>query len=112
MVVSSFSGCATETRPLSEYEQKLQWVKQANAQQDAMAAVAKRDFRLMAMAQRGTIIPGVDADNSLRYELKCGIKLIKGVGDVIRGKEHLELMKKAHRYALKYNAIIKIHCEP
>jgi hypothetical protein len=40
------------------------------------------------------------------------VQLIEGVSDVVRSDEHLRLMQKARSYALKYNAIIKTHCQP
>ena len=97
---------------MNKYEKKLQWVQTANAQDDAQSALAKNDFRLMAMAQRSTVIPGVDVTQSMKYELRCGIKFMDGVTDVITTDEHLRLMKLAHSYALQYNAIIKTRCNP
>lgn len=111
-LVALLTGCATDSTALSEYEQKLQWVKDANAIEDATAALSKGDFRLMAMAQRGIVIPGIDKDQRNQYELKCGIKLIDGISDTVRSQEHLKLMKMAQSYAKKYNAVIKQHCKP
>jgi hypothetical protein len=48
----------------------------------------------------------------LKYEEQCGVQLIEGVSDVVRSDEHLRLMQKARSYALQYNAIIKVHCQP
>lgn len=104
------SGCVSGSA-MTDYEQQLQWVIDANPQQDAEAAMAKGDFRLMAMATRGITIPGVDNDLSAKYELKCGINRMPGVTDVIRSQKQMELIKKAHSYALKYNAIIKTRCK-
>ena len=110
LLISITTGCAAESL-LNKYEQKLQWLETANVQQDAQAALDKKDFRLMAMAQRSTVIPGIDVKQSMEYELKCGIKFMDGVTDVITSDEHLRLMKLAHRYALQYNAIIKTRCQ-
>ena len=112
LLVTSITGCATNTRAMSEAEKQLLWVQDANPQQDAEAALAKGDFRLMALAQRSLVIPGIDLESSRKYELKCGVIIMQGVSDVIRSEQHLELMKLAHSYALKYNAFIKMHCKP
>jgi len=111
-MVAALGGCATDSGAISEYENKLQWVKDADAELDAKQALQKGDFRLMAMAQRGIVIPGVDQALSEQYELKCGIRLIDGVTDTVRGEEHLKLMQKAHSYAKQYNEIIKSRCIP
>ncbi len=109
LLLLGLAGCAS---PLTEPEKQLSWIRDADPQQDASAAIARGDFRLMAMAQRSLVIPGVDREDSYRYELKCGINIMQGVTDVIRNQDHLELMKLAHRYALKYNAYMKQHCQP
>ena len=105
------SGCASDSL-LNKHEQKLQWVQTADAQKDAEAALKKNDFRLMALAQRSTVIPGVDVKQGMKYELRCGVKFVEGVTDIVTSDEHLRLMKLAHSYALQYNAMIKTRCHP
>lgn len=112
VMVTFMTSCATDSTALSEHELKLQWVLDANGQEDALSALKKGDFRLMAMAQRGIVIPGIDNDQKNQYELKCGIKMIDGISDTVRNEGHLELMKKAHSYAKQYNTVIKSRCNP
>ncbi len=88
----------------------LAWLETANAEQDARAALAKNDFRLLALPRRETVIPGIEPQLARQYELKCGIRLIPGAGDAVRDRQQLELLKKAARYAADYNAIIKTRC--
>jgi hypothetical protein len=111
-LLTIMTGCATETSTLTKSEQKLQWIKDANPQQDAEKALAAGDFRLMGLPQRAVIIPGVPVERMNQYELKCGVKLIDGVSDTVLNNNHLQLMKMAHQYALQYNAIIKTRCQP
>ena len=92
--------------------QKLQWLDAADPQADAEQAIRQGDLRLLALATRAINIPGVGEDESTHYEEACGIQLIEGISDVVRSDEHLRLMQKARSYALKYNAIIKLHCQP
>ncbi len=108
----SINGCATESTELSEYEKNLQWVKNANPEIDAQAALEKHDFRFLAMALRGTVIPGIDAEQTRTYELKCGVRYMQGVTDAVHGEEHLKLIKLAHDYAVEYNTFIKVRCNP
>ena len=109
LLAVSINGCATA---MNDYEQQLQWVENADASADANAALEKGDFRFMAMAQRGTVIPGVDANKMRQYELHCGVKFIEGATDAIRSDEQLRLMKKAFEYAGRYNKIIAERCKP
>ncbi len=108
LLVISMNGCATDLSATN----KLDWLNNANPETDAKAALDKNDFRFMAISLRGTVIPGVDRTKTLQYELRCGINFIQGVSDAVRGQEQLKMMKKAHDYAAKYNAIIEHRCIP
>ena len=111
-VVLVMTSCASTSSNLDAYAQKLQWLDAANPQTDAQQALKKGDFRLLGLATRSVNIPGVSKEQSMKYELKCGVQLIDGISDVVRSDEHLRLMQKARSYALKYNAIIKTRCQP
>ncbi len=106
------TGCATGSGDVDPYVKQLQWLDAADPQTDAQQALKKGDFRLLGLATRSVNIPGVAKEESLQYELKCGVQLIDGISDVVRSDEHLRLMQKARSYALKYNAIIKTRCVP
>ncbi|TNF86895.1 MAG: hypothetical protein EP300_12115 [Gammaproteobacteria bacterium] len=106
------ANCASSSGPIDPYVQKLQWLDAADPQADANQAIKKGDFRLLGIATRSVTIPGVSQEESLKYEEACGVQLIEGISDVVRSDEHLRLMQKARSYALKYNAIIKTHCQP
>ena len=58
------------------------------------------------------VIPGIDAEDVLKYEQACGVQLIEGFSDVVRSDEHLRLMQRARSYASKYNEIVKSRCQP
>jgi hypothetical protein len=90
------AGCASSSGPIDPYVQKLQWLDAADPQADAQQAVKKQDYRLLGIAGRTVNIPGISKEESLDYD----------------SNEHLRLMQKARSYALKYNAIIKTHCQP
>ncbi|MDH5354224.1 MAG: hypothetical protein OEY09_07265 [Gammaproteobacteria bacterium] len=106
------AGCSTSSKALDPYVQKLQWLDAADPQNDAQQAIKIGDLRLLGMAMRSVNIPGVEKEDTRRYEEKCGVQLIDGISDVVRSDEHLRLMQKARSYALKYNAIIKTECRP
>ncbi len=106
------AACSTSSNTLDPYAQKLQWLDTANPQADAAQAIKQNDLRLLGLATRSVNIPGIKKEDMLKYEEHCGVQLIEGVSDVVRSDEHLRLMQKARSYALKYNAIIKTHCQP
>ncbi len=106
------TACATSSNTLDPYAQKLLWLDTADPQADANQAIKQNDFRLLGLATRSVNIPGIKKEDMLTYEEHCGVQLIEGVSDVVRSDEHLRLMQKARSYALKYNAIIKTHCQP
>lgn len=105
-------GCASTGESIDPYVQKLQWLDAADPQADANQAVKQQDFRLLGLATRSVNIPGIPTDDILKYEEACGVQLIEGISDVVRSDEHLRLMQKARSYALKYNAVIKLYCQP
>lgn len=105
-------GCAGSSGTIDPYVQKLQWLDAADPQADANQAVKQNDLRLLGLATRSVNIPGIAKQDLAKYEESCGVQLIEGISDVVRSDEHLRLMQKARSYALKYNAIIKLHCMP
>ncbi len=106
------TACAGSGSQIDPYVQKLQWLDAADPQADAEQAIRQGDLRLLGLAIRTVSIPGVVEDETIQYEEACGVQLIEGISDVVRSDEHLRLMQKARSYALKYNAIIKLHCQP
>lgn len=110
-LVLALTGCATDSKTLDPNPQKLQWLDAADPQADAQQAIKIGDLRLLGMVTHSLSIPGVEADQILIYETKCGVQLIEGISDVVRSDEHLRLMQKARSYALRYNSIIKTHCK-
>jgi hypothetical protein len=107
----ALGACATDPA-MGEHERKLSWIENADPQADAREALERNDFRLVGLTPRTLVIPGVDSAQTRNYELKCGVRLIDGFTDVVRSQEHLRLMKLAHTYALQYNSIVKLRCQP
>jgi hypothetical protein len=106
------SACVTDSNAVKDYERDLQWVSTADAQADALAALAAGDFRLMAVPGRGEVIPGIEASKRNAYSLKCGTRLIPGMTDAVIDDSHLRLLKKASEYGARYNSFIIEKCIP
>ena len=110
-LIALLPGCASTGDPVDPHVQQLQWLDAADPQADANQAVKQNDLRLLGLATRSVSIPGIKKEDLLKYEEVCGVQLIEGISDVVRSDEHLRLMQKARSYALKYNAIVKLHCK-
>jgi len=105
------SACSSgpELDPLVE---KLIWLENANPSEDARVALRQNDYRLLGLSNRGGLkIPAVRAEDRYFYENKCGVNIMQGVTDFAVNQHHQELMRKAHSYALQYNAMIKPECK-
>lgn len=88
----------------------LAWLKTANPEQDARVAIERGDLRLLRTAGRSASIPGLPSDQASELRRKCGIAVVPGTGDVVYGDEHLALLRKARRYAERYNQIMIDAC--
>lgn len=88
---------------LEPYE--LKWLAYADPIADANLAIAKNDFTLLAFSNRGIRFPGVSEE---AYDLEtltkvCGVKVLKGTGDMLQQGQSLERRKKLRAYAKQYN---------
>jgi hypothetical protein len=99
---------------LSDKEKKavksLIWLKDADPEKSAAEALEKGDKRLMAMASRSTILPGVETDLISKAKSICGIRYLEGSTDTVFGQTHLKLIQHASDFATAYNKIVIEHC--
>ena len=113
-----FSGCQevnsidiSQTTPQEKSAvESLMWLKQADAQRDAQQALTRGDKRLLAMAVRGTLLPGIEPELTSKAKSVCGVRYLPGSTDTIRGETHLKLLRIAEEYAADYNRIMVDHC--
>ncbi len=77
---------------------------------DARAALDKGDIRLLGFALRVTSVPGVAAADRQAAMEACGVRLLKGFGDVVRRDEDMSARRQAHEYAGRYNAVVVKSC--
>lgn len=88
----------------------LLWLKQANAQKDAQQGIGRGDKRLLAMATRGTHLPGIEPELASKAKSVCGVSYLPGSTDTVMGETHLKLLQIAEDYAADYNRIMITHC--
>jgi hypothetical protein len=84
----------------------------SEAKVDAEHAIEAQDFRLLALRNRGTSIPGVDTElNELAtLEKNCGLLFMKNSGDEILQRSELSLRQEQFAYALIYNSLVLPAC--
>ncbi|MCU7813504.1 MAG: glutamyl-tRNA amidotransferase [Candidatus Thiodiazotropha sp. (ex Notomyrtea botanica)] len=90
--------------------ESLLWLKQANAENDARQNLDRGDKRLLAMATRGSNIPGVAPELMSKAKSVCGVRYLPGSTDMVMGETHLKLLQAAEAYAENYNRLVIDHC--
>ncbi|MEW8563032.1 MAG: glutamyl-tRNA amidotransferase [gamma proteobacterium symbiont of Ctena orbiculata] len=88
----------------------LLWVEDADAEKQAAEALDKGDKRLMAMASRATILPGIEPELQSKAKSICGIRYLDGSTDTVFGEIHLQFIQRATEFAAAYNKIVIDKC--
>ncbi len=92
--------------------ESLLWLQKADAMKDAQAGLARGDKRLLAMAMRGSQIPGIAPELVSKAKSVCGVRYLPGSTDTVMGETHMKLLQVAKSYAEEYNRIMVEHCLP
>jgi hypothetical protein len=90
--------------------ESLIWVKQADAEKDARESLDRGDTRLLAMATRGSYIPGIAPELVSKAKNVCGVRYLPGSTDTVLGDTHLKLLQAAEAYATNFNRVMIEHC--
>lgn len=90
--------------------ESLLWLRKADAAQDAQVSLDRGDKRLLAMASRGTNIPGIAPELISKAKSICGVRYLPGSTDMVTGNTHLRLLQAAEEYATDYNKIVIEQC--
>ena len=90
--------------------ESLMWLKQADATIDAKQSLERGDKRLLAMATRGSNIPGIAPELISKAKSVCGVRYLPGSTDMVMGETHLKLLQAAETYATDYNRIVIDQC--
>jgi hypothetical protein len=92
--------------------ESLLWLQKADAAKDAQQGLERGDKRLLAMATRGSHIPGIAPELVSKAKSVCGVRYLPGSTDTVMGQTHLKLLQAAEEYAADYNKIMIGHCLP
>jgi hypothetical protein len=83
------------------FADQIRQLESADINAEVEAAVSKGDFRFVAVAADGIIVPGLPADR--RWPIRSELRVIENTSDVIQSREHMRLQRVADAYAEKYN---------
>jgi hypothetical protein len=110
ILIAFFSNRICAMSPAPDSYTPAEWSQHADAEKDAGIAIAHKDFRLLAYATRGIIVPGIEQEKKALLSQKCGLRMLEGFGDVVRSQAQLQAMKAMHDYAATYNKIVAEQC--
>ncbi|MDP5030069.1 MAG: hypothetical protein NWQ54_06510 [Paraglaciecola sp.] len=107
---SSVSPKGDEVSINSSQNRKQQ--TQSEAKADALLAIKRQDFRLLALRNKGTTLPGIDLqrDELSLIEQQCGLIFMQNSGDVVLNQSELTLRQEQFAYALIYNKTLLPAC--
>ncbi|WMN60601.1 hypothetical protein NI389_04130 [Pseudoalteromonas xiamenensis] len=113
----TLSGCnkseqAAESPMKEPIPAPFSWLMNADASADANAYSEQHDYRLIALANRGTTVVGVDDPaEQLRLKTACGIRHVEGLGDTVDKRLDPKWRKQALDYAKAFNQTMIAKCE-
>jgi hypothetical protein len=96
----------------NEYQQKLVELERRSAANDVQRSIANNQVHLLSYyAGRSATakVPGLTAHQL--NNVRCPLKQIEGMGDVIYGKSHLKYRKAMIKYAAEFNSRMVSHCK-
>jgi len=78
---------------------------------EVFQARKNNDFRVYGTSGRNITIPGIKSEDRSFAVEHCGIKFMKGTGDVIKTPEQREKRKEKVAYMKSYNQRIFVFCK-
>jgi hypothetical protein len=90
--------------------ESLIWVTRGDPEKEARQDIERGDKRLLAMATRGSYLPGVAPELASKAKSVCGVRYLPGSTDTVMGDTHLKLLQAAEAYATAYNRLMIDHC--
>lgn len=108
LIVALLNGCQkTEFESEQEkYIEALEWVVDADPNEDFENAIQKEDFRFIGIYGINNPIPGLMRSC---VNVETDVKYLKGTSEVLLGYEHEKLNTIAGLYASNYNLRMRIH---
>lgn len=115
-ILSLISSCSYWSPNQTEQEDKIATSQPityelSGVDKELKTTAHKKDYRLLAIAQRALLFPGVDADKVVELKKRCGYRVMSESSDVIKSSEDLQKQQELFVYAKTYNQRISKLCE-
>ncbi|SFD00135.1 hypothetical protein [Pseudoalteromonas denitrificans] len=106
-LVVMLAGCGTEiSKPIkNEPSDSLSKVMQA-----VDFAKSHSDYRLYMTLGRKQTIPGFENKNFDKLKNRCGLKAMKGTGDVFKSADDKKEKRLRYQFARQFNEIMFLQC--
>ena len=107
--VCALAACGNNDVTKSQQEQEIQ--KPLNKLMQAIdMAKTKSDYRLYMALGRNLTIPGFENKDFATIKSQCGLKPMKGTGDVFKSADAKKERRLKYQFAKQFNAIMYPLC--
>lgn len=113
LVYDTQTGNSNNNKPVSgSFAERLKAYKRKDPVKEATQAAQQGQRYLMATASRGGMMaPGIDNNTFKRVQNRCPGKVAYGMGDAIKGRDHLDYQKFMFTYAMQFNQKMISFCQ-
>ncbi|MFY8299632.1 hypothetical protein AAEU28_12765 [Pseudoalteromonas sp. SS15] len=100
-------GCAYTAQPTQASAQQS---SQREITKQIKQALEKNDYRLLALASRRLVFPGLEQEDSATLKTICGVRYVDNSTDIIKNTEDKQKRRDAYAFAKSFNLAILKHC--
>ena len=73
-------------------------------------AVERNDYRLLALASRRLVFPGLEQEDTAKLKKMCGVRYVDNSTDIIKSTEDKQKRRDAYALAKSFNQAMLKHC--
>lgn len=100
-------GCAYTAQPMESSAHKT---SQREMTKQIELAVEKNDYRLLALASRRLVFPGLEQEDTAKLKKMCGVRYVDKSPDIIKSIEEKQKRRDAYAFAKSFNQAMLKHC--
>jgi hypothetical protein len=100
-------GCTKESGTLADVAPEKELSKVEQVLRDA---ISNQDYRLYGSTGRRIVLPGLESENFEKTKKRCGVKLLPGMGDVLKNNQDREERRKKYQFASEVNKKLYALC--
>lgn len=100
-------GCAYTAQPT---QASAQQTSQREMTKQIEQAVERNDYRLLALASRRLVFPGLEQEDTAKLKKMCGVRYVDNSTDIIKSTEDKQKRRDAYALAKSFNQAMLKHC--